>query len=154
MKINGLLKKDKGFSKASLEDDKVVIDITKSVYSIDFSKQNILANVLGFNSKVLTHGKHVSENKFNSKISDHVFVWCNLIDDSYIDNKKFNSIYRFRLDDNEINIELRQTIYHKVANRPNKIILKLVDINSNLIEFDNINLFIELHMKELRIKGD
>ena len=40
-----------------------------------------------------------------------------------------NSIYRFRLDDDKISIEPRQPIYHKVTNRPNKIILKLVDIN-------------------------
>jgi hypothetical protein len=153
--INGLLKKDMNFFKANLKDGKVIIEITKSAYSIDFSKQNTLADVFGFNNKVLTHGKHVSENSFNSKTIDNIFILCNLIDDSYVNNKKFNSIYRFRLDDNEINnqillinIEPRQIIYHNLANRPNKIILKLVDINNNLIEFDNINLFVELDMKE------
>jgi hypothetical protein len=77
-----------------------------------------------------------------------------------VNNRKINSIYRFRFDD-EINkqnliisIEPKQLIYHKVTSRPNKIILKLVDINNNLIEFDNINLFVELHMKELKIKDD
>jgi hypothetical protein len=161
MTINRLLKKDKGFFKASLENGKIIIEITKSAYSIDFSKQNTLADVFGFGNKVLTIGRHVSENMFNSKTIDHIFIWCNLIDDSYVNNKKMNSIYRFRLDDNEMNnqsllisIEPRQIIYHKVTNRPNKIILKLVDINSNLIEFDNINLFVELHMKELKIKDD
>jgi hypothetical protein len=33
MKINSLLKKDKGFFKATLEDVKVIIEITKSAYS-------------------------------------------------------------------------------------------------------------------------
>jgi hypothetical protein len=42
--INELLKANKGFFKASLEDDKIVIEVTKSAYSIDFSKQNTLAN--------------------------------------------------------------------------------------------------------------
>jgi hypothetical protein len=152
MTINGLLKKDKDFFKTSLEDGKVTIDITKSAYSIDFSKQNTLANVFGFSNKVLTTGKHISENKFNSNTIDNVFIWCNLIDDSYLNNRKTNSIYRFRLDNEQnplINIEPRQIIYHKLANRPNKIILKLVDINNNLIEFDNINLFVELNMREI-----
>lgn len=56
--INGLLKADKGFFKANLEDDKVVTEVTKSTYSIDFSKQNTIANIFGFDDKVLTKGKH------------------------------------------------------------------------------------------------
>jgi hypothetical protein len=157
MTINGLLKKDSGFFKASFKDSKVIIDVTKSAYSIDFSKQNTLADVFGFGNKVLTSGKNVSENNFNSKTIDNVFIWCNIIDDSYINNKKVNSIYKFRLDDDEINQqnlliskEPAHLIYHKVTSRPNKITLKLVDINNNLIEFDRINLFVELHMKELK----
>jgi hypothetical protein len=99
-----------------------IIDITKSAYSTDFSKRNTLANVLGFSNKVLTTGKHISENNYNPKAIDCVFIWCNLIDDSYVNNRQMNSIYRFRLDDNEINdqsllisIEPRQVIYHKVT---------------------------------------
>jgi hypothetical protein len=160
MIINGMLKRDSGFFKASLEDDKVIFDI-KSAYSVDFGKQITLGNIFGFSSKVLTNGKYISENNYNSKTIDNAFIWCNLIDDSYANNKKMNSIYRFRLGNDEINeqnllisIEPRQIIYHKVVNRPNKIIIKLVDINNNVIEFDNINLFIELHMKELKIKDD
>jgi hypothetical protein len=79
MTINRLLKKDKCFFKASLENGKVIIEITKSAYSIDFSKQNTLANVFGFSSKVLTHGKHISENKINPKAVDKVFICCSSI---------------------------------------------------------------------------
>jgi hypothetical protein len=100
----------------------------------------IVSGVDQNNSKVLTKGKHVSENKFNSKTIDYVFVWCNLIDDSYVNNRKLNSIYKFKFDNDEINnqdllisVEARQIIYHKVISRQNKIILKLVDINNNLI---------------------
>jgi hypothetical protein len=149
MTVNGLLKKDKDFFKASLEDGKVIIEITRSAYSINFSKQNTLANVFGFSNKVLTTGKHISENKLNSNTIDNVFIWCNLIDDSYVNNRKINSIYRFRLDDDKISIEPRQVIYHKVTCRPNKIILRLVDINNNLIDAKNVNLFVELSLKEL-----
>ena len=55
------MKKDKNFFKTSLEDGKVNIDITKSAYSIDFNRQNTLANVFGFSNKILTTGKHISE---------------------------------------------------------------------------------------------
>jgi hypothetical protein len=95
--------------------------------------------------------KHISKNKYTSKAIDHIFVWCNLIDDSYINKKKINTIYRFRLDNKGINVEPKQIIYRKVTNRPNKIILRLVDSNNNLVEFDSVNLFIELNMKELKI---
>jgi hypothetical protein len=97
MKINGLLKKDKGFFKASLENGKVVIEITKSAYSIDFSKQNKLVNIFGFDSKILIHGKHISENNFNQNAINNIFIWCNLIDDSYIDSRKINSMYKLKL---------------------------------------------------------
>jgi hypothetical protein len=149
--INGLLKTDKSFFKASLEDGKVAIEVTKSAYSIDFSKRNTISNIFGFDNKVLTKGKHVSDYKYNSKAIDHIFVWCNLIDESYINNKKISTIYKFKLNSKEINVEPKQIIYHKVSSRPSKIILRLVDSNNNLIEFDSVNLFIELNMKELKI---
>ena len=56
MTINGLLKKDNNFFKASSKDDKVIIEITKGAYSIDFSKQNTLADVFGFDTQLLTIG--------------------------------------------------------------------------------------------------
>jgi hypothetical protein len=96
-------------------------------------------------------GKHISENKYNLNTIGHIFVWCNLIDNSYINNKKISTIYKFKLDNKQINVEPSQIIYHKVSSRPNKIILRLVDSNNNLIEFDSVNLFIELNMKELKI---
>ncbi len=57
---------------------------------------------------MLTSGKHISENNFNSKTDNNnnsskrtvakggIFTWCNLIDDSYVNNKKINSIYFFK----------------------------------------------------------
>ena len=53
--------KDKGFFKASLEGDKVIIDIIKSTYSIDFSRENSLANIFGFSNKVSTYDRHIFE---------------------------------------------------------------------------------------------
>ena len=66
-----------------------------------------------------------------------------------MNNKKFNPIYRFRLDDDKISMEPRQIIYHKITNRPNKIFLKLVDINNNLIDVNNMDPFVELNMREI-----
>jgi hypothetical protein len=104
-----------------------------------------------FTKEELIIDKHISKNKYTLKTIDQIFIRCNLIDDSYINNRKINSIYRFRLDNKEINVESKQIIYHKVTSKPDKIILSLVDANNNLIEFDSVNLFIELNMKELKM---
>ena len=82
-------------------------------------------------------------NTSSSNTIDSIFITCNLIEDCYVNEKIFNSIYGFRPND-EIEIEPKNIIYHEVTNRPNKINLKLVDINNYLIDFKNINIFIEL----------
>ena len=82
---------------------------------------------------------------------DNIFVWCNLISDSYVNNRKLNSIYRFRPDFDEswVFIEPSQLVYHTVINISNKVTIKLVD-NNELIHFDDCDLFIELSMKEVK----
>jgi hypothetical protein len=75
--------------------------------------------------------KHIDSYFENPKKIDHIFLKCNLIEDSYINENKVNSIYRFRFD--EIIEEPRQIIYHKITRSPKEIILKLVDMNNNLI---------------------
>uniref|UniRef100_A0A1I7WV45 Ofd1_CTDD domain-containing protein n=1 Tax=Heterorhabditis bacteriophora TaxID=37862 RepID=A0A1I7WV45_HETBA len=52
-----------------------------------------------------------------SRPYDNIFVWCNLISDSYVNNRKLNSIYRFRPDFDEegivedIETELQEFLY-------------------------------------------
>jgi hypothetical protein len=89
------------------------------------------------------------ESNFNLPTIDNIFKKCNLIEDSYVNENKFNSTYRFRFDDDEIIEEPRQIIYHRVTRSPKEIILRLMDINNNLIEFSNVDLFVDLHLKEV-----
>ena len=99
--------------------------------------------------------KRNEQNNNGEKNNKNIFITCNLIEDCYVNKKMLNSIYRllkvvltrFRPSD-EIEIEPKNIIYHEVTNRPNKINLKLVDINNHLIDFKNINIFIELDLKE------
>ena len=84
------------------------------------------------------------------KLPSNIFIWCNLIDDYFINNKRINALYRLKLNGYEdVNEEPSTIVFHKVVHRPNKIVLKLIDINNNVIEFDKVNLFVELHLKEL-----
>jgi hypothetical protein len=146
MKINDeLIERDQNFFQIKRKDNKICFEI-KPAYSIDFTKQNTFT--FGYNSKVLKSGKHISDNNFRSTL-DNIFICCNLIEDAYVNSKKFNTLYRFKPID-EINIEPSIIQYHKVITRPNKIQLTLVDINNNLIDFDNINLLVDLKLKEVR----
>ena len=105
-----------------------------------------------FSGELTRIDKQVSEYKYNSKAIDNIFVWCNLISDFYVNDRKLNSIYRFRPDFDEswVFIEPSQLVYHSVINITNKITIKLVDNNNELIHFDNCDLFIELSMKEVK----
>jgi hypothetical protein len=144
-KINELLqKRDKNFFKIKIKKDNFIIEI-QTGYSIIYNQNNSLLKVFGIDSK-LENGKHSFKNK-NYLIND-IFLKCNLIDNIYVNNKNINSIYRFNLGVENKYIQTSEIIYHKVINKPNKISLELVDINDNLVDFNNINIFVELNLKE------
>lgn len=158
-KIKDLLcTKDKKFFQAKLENDSVVFDI-KDAYSIDFTKEKnksdcgtdlLLHKIFGFSNEVLKSGKHKSENKFNFETFENIFIVCPSINDSYVNTKKISTIFRVFKADGEIDIEPSNIIYHKVIGRKlEKLKIELVDINNNLIEFKYINLYIDLHLKEI-----
>lgn len=77
----------------------------------------------------------------NTSKVDNIFIIRNLIEDCYVNKNILHSIYRFRLND-EIEIKLKNSIYHEVTNRPGKIGLKLVNIDNKLIHVKSISIFI------------
>ena len=83
----------------------------------------------------------------NSLPHNDIYLRCNLIDSTYINTNKLNTIYRFK-SAKDINLEPNNIIYHKVINKPNKIFVELVDKYGNLINFVSVNLTVELHLKE------
>lgn len=83
----------------------------------------------------------------NNNMINNIFLKCNFIKDTYVNNKKINSICRFNPEKN-IYIEPYNLIYHKI-NTPNTINIQLVDITNSLIIFEKVNLFVELFMKEI-----
>jgi hypothetical protein len=92
--------------------------------------------------------------KFNNK-TKNMYISCNIINDSYINEEWSNHIYRFfNSDYNEndeiaVNIEPENIIYHKVITRPCRLEIKLVDEKNNKIKFDNIDLYIDLNLVQI-----
>ena len=80
-----------------------------------------------------------------------VYLSCNLVCDSYIDERQSNIICKFKSHKkNKTNIEFEPVnlIYHKtMSNCNNTLTLKLVDEKNNLIDFDKCDLHFELHVK-------
>uniref|UniRef100_A0A1I7WXI7 Uncharacterized protein n=1 Tax=Heterorhabditis bacteriophora TaxID=37862 RepID=A0A1I7WXI7_HETBA len=71
---------EKHFFNASLEDSKVILDIKKA-YSIDFSKNNVLAKALGFNNKMLCSGVNARKRNVRFINSNYITIRNNYIYD-------------------------------------------------------------------------
>ena len=123
-------------------------DFLNKKYKIGLIK---LDGYLEIKRKTNTNDQNNNDEKYNKSSSnniDNIFITCNLIEDCYVNKKMLNSIYIFRPNE-EVEIEPKNIIYHEVTNKPNKINLRLVDINNTLIDFKTINIFIELELKEV-----
>lgn len=104
------------------------------------------------NNNVISRVKFAEKSKDTfvvNKEINYIFLKCNLLEDSYINKNKTNSIYRFEFNDDEIIEKSREIIYHKVTKKPNEIILKLIDSNNNPINFTSIDLWVEFNLKVL-----
>jgi hypothetical protein len=86
--------------------------------------------------------------KKSKNYPDYIFRNGNLIDYSYVNENNINSLCRIK-NKGQLIIEPKQLIYHKVTNEIKKVNIRLTDDKNNLIEYSNINLFIELHLKEI-----
>lgn len=126
--------------------EKIILQIKKNYQVLD--SRNSILSFLGFNKKIINEGKHIANNEFKLNNNEFLFLKCNLIENCYINENKTNAILKIN-NKEHLNIEQKHIIYHKINNTPDKIILYLVDHNNNLVDSNNINLWIELHLKEL-----
>ena len=60
-----------------------IINISNANYTIDFTIQNSLANLLGFNRVILTSGINISPNIVNIININSIYVNCDIIKGSY-----------------------------------------------------------------------
>jgi hypothetical protein len=150
MRIKSQIKeRDKDFFTAELNENEIKFVIKKG-YKIDFMIFDSINNIFKFEEKILKAGTHSTKFYFEKTKIDQLYLKCNLIETTYINNNYSNILYRFQIDaDGDINEEPRQIIYHKVDKKPNEIILKIVDSNNNLVYFSNINLFVDLVLTEI-----
>ena len=74
---------------------KSVIEITNPSYTVDFTINNSLRELLGFSSVILTNGVNNSQNIINILTINSILVNCSIVGSSYINGNLNPIIYSF-----------------------------------------------------------
>ena len=74
---------------------KSVIDITHKDYKIDFTIDNSIRSILGFDSVILSHGRNISNSIVNIIDFNSIFINCDCISGSYVNGISSSVIYSF-----------------------------------------------------------
>lgn len=126
----------------------------KSKFFIDFTKDDSIGNLLGFSKKILPPNiEHESDLPVNIIKINSIRVECNLVTGSYYDNNPSHTIWNFFLNVDPgyaIHIEPQNRIYLPLLNESSihTIALKLLDQNSQPINFRGEKITIALELKE------
>ena len=72
-----------------------IVDIKDSNYKVDFTGENSLASILGFNPVTLEYGYNVSQNIVNIMNVNSILVNCDIISNSYLNGSQSPVLYSF-----------------------------------------------------------
>lgn len=130
-------------------------EMTCSAWMVDFSKENSIGSLLGFNRKLyVEHVMHVSEATVKITRVNAVRIDCDLIKGSYINNQPAHTIHEF-----SIKVEPG----YKIIEVPNKVIyfpivvksissvnISLIDQENKLIDFRGETITLRIHIKRVK----
>lgn len=74
---------------------KSIVDVTNVSYKIDFTIENSIRTILGFNSSTLSRGHNISDSIVNILDFSSIFVNCDCINGSYVNGISAPVIYSF-----------------------------------------------------------
>ena len=74
---------------------KCILDITNENYQIDFTVDNCLRTVLGFDSKIYTQGRYEGDQLVDILNINSILVHCNIVGASRVNGKEAPIIYNF-----------------------------------------------------------
>ena len=130
-----------------------IINISFATYSIDFTIQNSLAKLLGFNSGILTSGINISPNIVDILRINSIFVNCDIIKGSFVNGSQSPVLYNFfpnvgpgyKIIEKPVNIVYLPLSSGQIMN----IRIWITDQNNNIIDFrgETITLRIEIRRK-------
>ena len=138
-------------------------------YWVDFSVNNSLASVLGFNKEEYTYVERIEDPIDPDKVTSYtdyyesenlvriddvtsIRITNDIIGDSYSNGKSVNDIYAFLPDVSPgfkiIEKPIHLFYYPIVVNKISRIETKIVDQKGNLIDFRGEDIIIRFHVRE------
>jgi hypothetical protein len=116
---------------------KSIIEIPEDC-ELDFTIENSIGSVLGFDKKILKTGIHISDNLVNIMSINSLNVCCSIAQGSIVNGKASNRLFTFFPDvlpGEKINKEPNNIVYYPVVgNKIEKIKVELVDEDGHIID--------------------
>lgn len=128
-----------------------IIDINNANYKVDFTVDNSLRTVLGFNATVLNAGYNNSPNQAQITTLTHILVNCNIVGGSYLNDIDFPVLYSFPPKYAPYNLMVEQP--QKIVYLPVKVLyinsirIWLTDQDGRQISLNNEPVTLRLHFK-------
>lgn len=127
----------------------------KSVLDVHLDRPDSIGPLLGFTKrKLVANQKHESDNPINISKVNAICVECNIITNSFRNGKPVHILHSFtpkvnpgyKIEESPLNI-----IYLPINTRYiNEIIIKIVDQDGKLINFNNELITVSLHLKSMK----
>ena len=120
-------------------------------YSVDFTLPFSLANLLGFNTTLLTAGTYISPNIVNILTVNSIFVNCNIISGSYTNGGLSTVLYSYFPSVGPgykiIQTPVNAVYLPLISNNVTSVRIWITDQNGNILNFQN-----EYHTIRLEIR--
>jgi hypothetical protein len=125
-----------------------------SAYEIDFTKDNSIANLLGFSKQIIPANTLVeSDLPVNIMKVNSIRIKCNIASGGYENKQLTNVIHEFFINDRpgeKINEIPKNLIYYPLTtNSIREIDIRIVDQDGDLIDFRNEKISIRLHIRKI-----
>ena len=127
--------------------------LIKANFTVDFTKPNSINNILGFNSKILNTGTHISDEIVNINNTNSLFINCDLISESYVNGSFSPVIYSFFPNappGHKIVQELPRLNFIRVnKNQINSIKLWITNQDNELVDFRGETITLRFYLGEI-----
>jgi hypothetical protein len=128
-----------------------------SIFDIDFSHENSLHTILGFEPKrLLGKVKHESSLPVDIMKVRLVCIDCNLVSGAYVNGKEVHTLFEFDIDvepGHKLSKEPQNVIYYDVKPEGRQfldsIVLKILDDKGNIIDFRGEQIIVKVELRKL-----
>jgi len=133
---------------------KSIIDITSADYKIDFTIHNSIRSILGFDTVILSEGRHISDSIVNIIDFNCIFVNCDCIRESYVNGISSPVIYSFgpKVSPGHRIVESPVNLVYLPLNRKtlSEFSIWITDQDGRPIDFRGENITCRFHIRNIK----